>query len=175
MLLKAVMGERIWLTNERINHVAKVDVCLVFSNETWHCELVFTSVPDVHFVGIDADLDSASDETAWYGIAILLDGDDRIARDHAFMLGIDRKRPRRKIRQSGLLNEEVRLASSILLGNAFMQERNPLLARIELAGTAKSQSLIDIVFEMPVKRFAVAVFPWRSDIDPMGSNLKVFE
>ena len=98
MLVEAVIGERIRFTNERIDHMTKVDVGLVFPDKTWHRELKLGSMPDLHFVSIDADLDSATNKTAWNGIAILLDGDDRITRDHAFMIGIDRKKLRRKIR-----------------------------------------------------------------------------
>lgn len=96
--MEAIVGERIRLANERIDHMTKVNVGLVFPNQTRHRELMLTSVPYLDFIGIDADLDSASNETTRDGIPILFDGDDRIARDHTFMLGVDRKKLRRKIR-----------------------------------------------------------------------------
>ncbi len=104
MLVEAIESERIRAANERMDYMAKINVYLVFTYQSRHRELMLASVPYLDFISIDTDLNSTTDKAAWNGISILFYGYDRIACDHAFILGIGGKQLKWKVRESCLFD-----------------------------------------------------------------------
>jgi len=170
-----IVDERPRLSDQRVDHVTKVDRFLALAELAGHTLDALIPIPELEMVLLDTHFQRQADVLAAYRIHIPLDANDTV--------GLDRHRHgsasvsplgRQWIQGGGFFTEPL-LSGPITPRRQLTHERHVVIDAVEITAFAKPQRLVQCVLEVTVRRLDVSVLVRLADVDPMALETVVFE
>jgi hypothetical protein len=170
-----VVGKRARLADQRIDHVAKVDLLLALAEQSRQAFQALVAVPEFKMVLVDQHIHFQADVFAADRIGVSLDTKNAIRSDPD---SHRREVPQPLVRQrlQGLAFSSEDAAAFVVPPRHNLPEEGQILFPVgEVAIATQPQGLIEPRFQMPMSGFHVAVFVWFADIDAMPADAIVVQ
>lgn len=146
-----VVDERAWLADQRVDHVAKVDVFLATSKQSRHPLEAFAAIPQFQMVLVNADFELQADILAADGIGVSFHADDAVGlhRHQDGSAGAATLCWQRTQRRDFL----TKAFCSLVIATADQPpyEGHVILRTGEVTASAKTQRLVQDVFEVTMR------------------------
>jgi hypothetical protein len=165
-----VIRERPRLADQRVDDVPVVHRRALPADQSGEGVDVFVRVPDLDPVGEQPGLDPLADQPAVHRVGVAVNVNQTAGIDPASDLQA-RRQPGlgQPFERRDFLGEPVR-PTGVADGHDLPQERPILVPAGEVAAAAKPQRLVDGRFEVPVRRFRVAVLVRLSGVGPLACH-----
>ena len=166
----SVMRERTGFADQRVDHVPIVHRRTIPTDQSRQRVDVLVGVPDFHAVGEQPGFDLFTDQAAMHGIDVAVDV-NQAAAVHATRHLQTRRQPLigQVLERRQLLGEAV-TATRVANLHQVVQEIHILRPAGEIATATQQQRLIDGGFEVPMRRFRVAVLVRLPRVDALARH-----
>jgi hypothetical protein len=170
-----VVDKRAGLANQRIDHVAKVDVLLAVAKLSRHSLDAFVVVPELQMVLVNADLQLQADVLAAYRVRVAFDANDTI--------GLHRHRNRSACRATlwrhggerrDFLTKPL-LSRGVAARGELPHEGHVVIPAGEVTAATQPQGLIECILKVAMRRLHVAVLMRLANVDAMAFQAVVSE
>lgn len=163
-----VVDERAWLADQRVDHVAEVDVLLAVAELSRHPLMAFVAIPQFQMVLVNADLDLQAHILAADGIGISLHADDAVGLHRHEDRSAGAPPLRRQRAESRDFLTKVFLARGVAAVDELTYEGQVVFRTGEVAAATKSQRLVQGILQVTMRRLHVSVLMRLADVDAMA-------
>jgi len=163
-----VVDKRTRLADQRVDHVAKVNVFLALAELSRHPLLAFILIPKFQMVLVNAYLDLQADILAADGIGISLHTDDAVGLHRhqdrsAGTAPLGRQRAEgREFFPKGFFSRGVATADELT------HEGHVVIRTEEVTASTQAQGLVQGILQVTMRRLHVSVFMRLADVDAMA-------
>ena len=163
-----IVDERTRFADQRVDHVAKVNVFLAVAELPRHPLMTFVAIPQFQMVLVNAYLDLQADVLAADGIGISLDADDAVGlHRHKDRSAGTAPLGRQRAQRRDFLTKAF-LSRDVAAVDERMYEGHVVRGTGEVTASTKSQRLVQGVFQVTMRRLHVSVFMRLADVDAMA-------
>ncbi len=162
-----VVGERTWLTHQRIDHVPVMYRMLVPTDQSRQHVHLCVGVPDLDPIGIQPRFDALADQPAMHRVAVAMHVDQASRIDATMYLEATAQTHLGQSLQRGSLLGNAITPRVVATLHQLLKEADVLRTVGEIPAATQQQRLISGVLEVVVGRFGVTILVRLTDVDPL--------